>query len=484
MDNDNKIDNKSSGIHKRHDEVLLFLDEELKNLQKGSNQDVYDIKKEYAKTKNNKSPFTILVLVATTVVLLATALIITKVVSKQNQNITVNLEEFDSLNLRDLLDTVFRTQDDYNTAVKNKASLEAEQARAVKEAEAKRDNDLFVLESLKLGKTETASRSKTIVNECNVAVSSIKTQYAALIAEVDAQIEVFQKQMAEYDNSKVRQAQEQEKALNSERQLRQLEQMELTGKYEKKITDLQNAMDRLRIQNQEEIRKSVTEVQTKYQAEIDKLDPILSDPAAKAIVDAAYISGASKLNTSNVATAASVSDEKLLSAYENYQKYYNDYEYLNNKIAAIPQKHTIPTYVAANSKLVNQMGAAFTDATMNLYQKNVQLQKKLDDAKKIEDIVFTNLLTVSRATALVYSANSEDDIQIFVAERARSMVDEVAGAGAEMVIGKVSVKGRVMMDEDGVYRFHMGEDTEGNPIPLPVEISAVTPGIFVKLMNK
>ena len=109
MDNDNKIDNKSSGIHKRHDEVLLFLDEELKNLQKGSNQDVYDIKKEYAKTKNNKSPFTILVLVATTVVLLATALIITKVVSKQNQNITVNLEEFDSLNLRDLLDTVFRT---------------------------------------------------------------------------------------------------------------------------------------------------------------------------------------------------------------------------------------------------------------------------------------------------------------------------------------------------------------------------------------
>lgn len=481
MDNDNKIDNNGTKKIQRHDEVLLFLDEELKSLKKGSNKDAYDIKKEYAKTKKNKSPFTLLVLLATTVILVAAAFVMTKLISKQNQEITVNLEEFDSLNLKNLLDTVFKTQSDYDSAVKNKVSLEAEQARLIKEAEAKRDNDLFVLGTLKLSRSAYNDRAKNINSECTAAISAIKADYAAQIAEVDAQIEVFQKQLAEFDNSKVKQAQEQEKALNSERQLRQLENREMTDKYEAKIADLQNSMDKLRVKNQEDIRKSVTEVQEKYQAEIDKLDPVLTDGKAGEIVRSvnAIPSGGMSL-----AGTSDVEDEALASAMHVYQKYQTDYEYLNKQIASVPQKNTIPSYVSANRKLVTQMGVTFTNTTKDLYRKNIQLQNKIVENKNKDAEIFTNLLTAAKSNALIYSAESVENIQIFIAERAQYLVDANNGIGAEFYIGKVVVKGRIYLDEDGVYRFNTGKDVDGNIVPLPVELSEVVPGTLVKLINK
>ena len=44
---------------------------------------------------------------------------------------------------------------------------------------------------------------------------------------------------------------------------------------------------------------------------------------------------------------------------DSYQKIFDDYSYLDKTVASIPQKNSIPSYVAASHKLVNSMGENF-----------------------------------------------------------------------------------------------------------------------------
>ena len=64
MGNDNKINQNDQ----RHKEVLLFLNDELNRLQTVNSSNSYDLEKEYAKTKKNKSLFSTLLLVGSMVV--------------------------------------------------------------------------------------------------------------------------------------------------------------------------------------------------------------------------------------------------------------------------------------------------------------------------------------------------------------------------------------------------------------------------------
>ena len=103
MDNDNKVEKREVSNIQRHKDVLLFLNEELNNLQLKTSSDTYNLEREYAKTKKNKSPFVPLLLVGCFLLVLGAALLINYTISKQNEQITVNLEAFHDLNLKNLL---------------------------------------------------------------------------------------------------------------------------------------------------------------------------------------------------------------------------------------------------------------------------------------------------------------------------------------------------------------------------------------------
>lgn len=485
MDNDNKVKKETLSNAQRHNEVLLFLNKELETLKKGSNTEIYNIETEYAKTKKHRSPFTVLLLFVVFFVVIAVAFVSYKVISYQNNEIKVNLTEFDDLNLKNLLDSVSKIQNDYDSAVKSKASLEAEQNRLLKEAEEKRNNDFFVLDNLKLKGDNYKKRESEINKTYNDEISSINLEYEPKIMEMNSQIEVYQKQLAEYDGSKIQSAQEQEKAINSERQLHQLEIQELTQNYESQISEFEKVIEKNQKENTRNIRKSVKTVQEKYQAEIDALDPIIDDSKANILVSKTNDFSTDDFNASAVIEKNSISDESLVENLNQYQEFYDDYQYLNSKVSAIPQKHTIPSYIEANNSYVKQMGITFSSVTTNLYQQSENLKNQITgleeeilEKEKYSEQIYTEMLTIAKANALIYLVNSVDDIQIFIAERARYLVDESDGLGAEFTVGKKTIKGRIYR-ENNVFRFHINDDLLED-----VDISTFLPGTIVKLLKK
>ena len=494
MDNDNKV--KKNAVEKNteqiHKEVMLFLGDELERIHHSSTGQAYDIEKEYAKTKKNHSPFSALMLTGCFLVVIGIAFVMTRVINSRNEDITVSLSEFDDLNLKNLLNTVASAQSNYDNAVKNRAAIEGDMTVRLRAAEDTRDNDLFVIESMNLRlKKQRDEKIRQAELKYRETVSAIHQEFDGKLAQADKEIEEYKKQLAEFDATKVQAAKEKEKALDSERRVKELEQQKIKDQYESRITELSNKLSETQRQTTEDIRQAVTSVSAQYQAELALLDPKLDDSTAKTII-------------SNNDSCDDFDGEKSMSgigvsipvreAVAEYQALYDDYKYLDKAVAALPQKNSIPKYVAAKRVLVNKMGEKFAGTTIKLYDENRSLNNKiaslnneLEESK--QDIVnqkgyyetsYETLMSLAKTNAVLIFAEDYDKMPVYVAGKARYLIAE-EGADAEFKADK-TVKGKIFRAEDDTFYFVVNTDKEGNP--LPVKFESVTPGTPVKILSK
>ena len=75
--------------------------------------------------------------------------------------------------------------------------------------------------------------------------------------------------------------------------------------------------------------------------------------------------------------AANISGETAVNGIKKFQDEYDNYNYLVNAVAALPQKNSIPSYVAASRAYVNSMGETFVDTTTALENEKKKLSKQV-----------------------------------------------------------------------------------------------------------
>lgn len=497
MDNDNKVEIKNP--QEIHDKVMLFLGEELDSLHKSTVDQLYNIDEEYEKTKKNKSPFTIVTLVLCCVFVFGVAFTMTKIISSKNKDIEVSLQEFEDLNLKGLLDTVSNAQSNYDNAVKNKVIVETDLEIRLKNAQDTYDNDVFVLDSMNISNKKTYnSRLDQIKLAYEENVKSIHEEFDPKIVLAEKEIQAYKEQLAEFDAAKVQSAREQEKALDTERKLRDLEEKRLTEKYEKRIAELNDKNTQMQKKHTEDIRASVATVSQKYQAEIDTLDPKLKDEKANAIILDKELNPVSDVDGNSYAAERNITSEKYTSIVNKYQQLYEDYKYLDKTVASIPQKYSIPKYVKASHQLVNQMGDSFLNATADFYEETVLLNNQMNKLKadfereRMENRAamkaqqeryeagYETMLTLAKTSAAIIYADDYENIKVYVTPKARYLVTEV-GADAEIKATK-AVKGKIFRNEEDDFYFVVGEDKDGNT--LEVDFATIIPGTAIKILSK
>ena len=115
MDNDNKIN-----ISKP--EVKLFLGDKIitPDLSSASS---YNIEEEFAKAKNNRSYKVPLILIGMGIFVVVFSILFTRYVKIQNEKMKVSVESFDDLNLRRLLDSVSRIENELSLAMAEKKQI-------------------------------------------------------------------------------------------------------------------------------------------------------------------------------------------------------------------------------------------------------------------------------------------------------------------------------------------------------------------------
>ena len=516
MGNDNKINQTNE---QRHKEVLLFLNDELNRLQTSNSSDSYDLEREYEKTRKNRSPFVWLLLGISFVVVVLAAWGLTAYINTKNQEITVNLQEFEGLNVKNLLDSVNKVQTNYDNAMKNKTNIISDRDVALRKAEEKRDSELFVIESLNLDdKNEIQKRQDAVIEEYEASVAQINDYYEPQIVLADNELAEYKKQLDEYDTAKLEAARQQEQALDSERRVHRLEMDKLSKEYDARIAALQESYAKERKDNSEQIRRQVSEVSQKYIQQIDQLDPDLTQTSTQGIVNTINAKPTEAFDSEKFIEENSIKDDTIETGLALFQQNYNKYNSVQAPFEEIPYKKSAPAYIKASKNLVDSMGAVFEDTTLKLSAEKQELNTKIDSLKdeitglngQIEKIkrdnesekaalkadfvkqkqqlaadytgLYDGILASAKASAVVVSAHSKDNIRIYVVPDQRAHITE-AGVGAEIKAVK-TVKGVIkpIADEPGFYRFESALDKAGNPVDFDFE--QIAAGQIVKVSAK
>ena len=509
MGNDNKINQTND---QRHKEVLLFLNDELNRLQTNKTSDSYDLEKEYAKTKKNKSPFSTLLLLISMLVVFVSAWGITAYINSKNEEITVNLSEFEGLNVKNLLDSVAKVQTNYDNAMKNKMNIISDRDLALRKAEEKRDSEMFLIESLNLdSKKEIEKRQAAVLEEYENSIVLVNQVYEPQIAMADAELAEYKKQLDEYDTSKLEAARQQEQALDSERRLHRLEMEKVEKNYESRIADIQASYEAERKDNADQIRRQVSEVSQKYLREIDQLDPDLTKTSVQGIVNTLNAGQAQPFDSDKFIAENEINDESVETALALFQQNYNRFSSIMEPFEKIPYKKSAPAFIKASKRSVENMGTAFQNSTLKLANEKKELNSKIaslnnqmaqlridteaekaalraDFAKEKAQLasdytsLYDGILASAKASAVVMSAHSKDYIRIYVVPEHRDHITE-AGVAAEIKASK-SVKGVIkpIADEPGFYLFESALDKAGNPIDFDFDL--IAPGQIVKVSAK
>lgn len=359
-----------------HKEVRMFLDEELETLHRArADVQAYNLEKEFSKTSKHKSPLAMILLGICFLVVLSTVVVMSLVIDQKDKGISVEMSVFDDLNLKNLLDTVSKIQDNYDSAVKSRSDLINNRESEFRNAEAKRDQEIFLIKSLKLPASDEKDRINKINKAYDDSVKSINSQYEPKIKALEAEINDYEEQLKEYDASKIQAAQEQERLINSERRVQELERRKLAQQYEDRIAELEKTIELLRSSSSDDVYNSITTLSSKYQAEINGLDPKLHDIKAEDLIVEAKKNSSGKFDSKK--TVSGISDETAVNGFEQFQKDYDSYSYLLNAVSALPQKNSIPSYVAASKTFVNSMGKTFSDTTVALENDKKNLSKQV-----------------------------------------------------------------------------------------------------------
>ena len=264
MDNDYKVI-----IQKP--EVELFLQDDVYAFNREKPQ-VYDLEKEFAKVKAQKKHTILWPLIILFIVSAVLTFGITRYITYQNRQISVNVDVFEDINLRKLLDMVSRLEEQVKQAKNSKARAENRMQTELETALAEKDAEIFTVQALPISAKEKNKKIAEIETNYESQIAEINSRYTKEFEALDLEIESLQEQINAYDSANVERAQQQQAAIDSQRQLFELEKKQLTENYENTINQLQTQVNAMKAEELS-IRKKITEeISREYQAQFESLE--------------------------------------------------------------------------------------------------------------------------------------------------------------------------------------------------------------------
>ncbi len=262
MDNDQQIKDVVRGT-KDH-----FLSQPIES---DSREEVFNLELEFAKTAKNKS-FTIpIVTISFFLVMVVGAVVATLVSDQANQQKTVQIGQFNDLNLKDLFDSVKKNQNDLSDTknqiaiIKQKLSDDEEHIRQ----DASTQLDMLSVSSLP---PDALQKKQEQVKERMAELLAHATASADVqLKPLEEQAKDLQKKIDSYDNRIGKMNKENEERLSSQQKLFDIEMSKLKSYYQDRILTMSQANEL----NLERIRRAHAEylsaLRRRHAEEIAKL---------------------------------------------------------------------------------------------------------------------------------------------------------------------------------------------------------------------
>lgn len=445
MDNDNKIN-----ISKP--EVKLFLGDKIitPDLSSASS---YNIEEEFAKAKNNRSYKVPLILIGMGIFVVVFSILFTRYVKIQNEKMKVSVESFDDLNLRRLLDSVSRIENELSLAMAEKKQIDDTYKESISSAEQFRDADLHTLQYMNLSKYEFSKQRQAIIDSCEHKKAFIKVAYDEDTEYIDAKIKGLTDQLAAMDSANLERAQEMQSEIDSQRKVFEIEKQQLVDEYETNIEALKSQLASQKEEAYKERNKAIDTVAARYKKEIaslkatiDSLDPVLKDEKADKIVfDTALLANTAPSLLSPLAEEFELAENDVLLLGVIDGKLTN-FEYLANKIAAQPHKNSLASFARTRNLILHSCTNDVVTLITSILSSRGEAEEKaaaLDSMVHSYEFYLETNLKESGDFGCVVDPRNKNEIVVYVSPVYKETIEDTPAyvyRKANELIGEVVLK--------------------------------------------
>lgn len=311
------------------------------------------------------------------------------------QRFSVVIDQFEDLNLKEVLDTAKRNEDNLARARQNladrQAALETQRASLRRQAE----DELAVLgQSLESDEVKQ-SRRRSILARRDQALRSADSQAQPELAALQAEVLRWQQAVDQYDSRLSAINREQERVLNQQQSLFDAEKRRLTEYYENRLTALESQHRNALAQRDRASRDLVAAAEARSTEELRRLralyNPILEDPWAawaRETVDAPE-------GRAEAAPPAGLTSEGVVeaSAWSRRQEDRRAAEGLLERLGRVPYEGDVPQALAQAQARVRRSGAQaeawLFRAGEILEQRNRSLGEQADLLNRLQAAIET-----------------------------------------------------------------------------------------------
>ena len=321
---------------------------------------LYNSDEEFARTRANRSLRVFFIVLAFVAAAVAATFGITAYIEDQNRKITVDIQEFDDVNLKDLLNVAKKNDNDMALARTALSDMQLELSDKIGTVNVETSSAVEVIATKGLAAAERDRQAAQVRAQGTAKIAALRASYAPRIQAKEDEIKVIQKKIDEYDQRSLESARKQEEVLNNQQKLFDLEKTKQKNQYEARIAEMRASFDR-DMEAQKTAQKSVVAaMNAKYNADmaalrekqrkeiaalILKYNPVFESEADKALLAAADPSAKNGMAALK-ARLAEKGEYADAGALARHQTTMASREALFSRLGKIPFENSVPTALA------------------------------------------------------------------------------------------------------------------------------------------
>ncbi|RPJ07074.1 MAG: hypothetical protein EHM28_08425 [Spirochaetaceae bacterium] len=230
MDNGNKV--RDIFIEsKKH-----FLQDDFNALRKPIK--LYDLDEEFIKTKKNKNRFILIVMTILVAVFSSLALVVTYFIQESTKKVSVKIDAFTDLRLKDILDRAKQLDYDYSKAQQEYSDIQKERDGTIFQLKKDAGQKILLVGSTRISDTEKQSRIGQINNLLQAQIAGVQVRYKKLLDGKQQELNNTTKQMDQEDAAKLQLARMNEAILDNQKKLFELQLNDRVTYYEDRMRAL------------------------------------------------------------------------------------------------------------------------------------------------------------------------------------------------------------------------------------------------------
>lgn len=394
MDNDNKIIQPS--------EFLPDIIEEDQNVNK-----LYDLSEEFEKTKHNKSSFTLIVIILFISGLTGIAWGLTHFIEKYNENLSIDINDFEDINLVDLLNATKKYENDLNLINQEIENIRENQKKEIDTIRKETDQKITTLETTETNQRKKEETRALYIREREKKEQNILAKYQTTILKKEQERNLVLARIESYDKRQLEKAKKSEEVLQNQQKLHDIELQKTVTEYETKIATLQK-------QYQTEIY-NLNRKHTRETAHlIATYNPVVTDATLDSVLQINNELPGNDLyiQFSKLSTDAPELKQPLQTNAEKLHQF----DMMYDKLKATPYINSVPALLKGSEFSVKYIISDFLNITQNLAEEIKQQKQTIKEDTIMQTAYYKAVQKLARTNGdmgLIINADNPQSVLFY-----------------------------------------------------------------------